>query len=211
MPMQSTETPPPAKQAPRIVVAMTGASGALYGVRLLESLRVLGAETHLVISKAGALSLRHELGMRVAQLQALADHAHPIGDVAASIASGSFQTQGMAVAPCSVKTLGEIASGITGNLISRAADVVLKERRRLVLMLRETPLHLGHIRCMAQVTEMGGVIFPPVPAFYTQPKTLADLVDHSVGRVLDLLGIESDLAERWEGRTQGGMRGGAAS
>lgn len=202
---QSTETPPPAKQARRIVVAMTGASGALYGVRLLEALRALGAETHLVISKAGALSLRHELGMRVAQLKTLADHAHPIGDVAASIASGSFQTQGMAVAPCSVKTLGEIASGISGNLISRAADVALKERRRLVLMLRETPLHLGHIRSMAQVTEMGGVIFPPVPAFYTQPKTLADLVDHSVGRVLDLLGIESDLVERWEGRTQGGM------
>ena len=205
MHMQSTETPPPAKQARRIVVAMTGASGALYGVRLLEALRALGVETHLVISKAGALSLRHELGMRVAQLKELADHAHPIGDVAASIASGSFQTQGMAVAPCSVKTLGEIASGISGNLISRAADVALKERRRLVLMLRETPLHLGHIRSMAQVTEMGGVIFPPVPAFYTQPKTLADLVDHSVGRVLDLLGIESDLVERWEGRTQGGM------
>ena len=205
MHMQSTETPPPAKQARRIVVAMTGASGALYGVRLLEALRALGAETHLVISKAGALSLRHELGMRVAQLKTLADHAHPIGDVAASIASGSFQTQGMAVAPCSVKTLGEIASGISGNLISRAADVALKERRRLVLMLRETPLHLGHIRSMAQVTEMGGVIFPPVPAFYTQPKTLADLVDHSVGRVLDLLGIESDLVERWEGRTQGGI------
>ena len=205
MHMQSTETPPPGKQARRIVVAMTGASGALYGVRLLEALRALGAETHLVISKAGALSLRHELGMRVAQLKTLADHAHPIGDVAASIASGSFQTQGMAVAPCSVKTLGEIASGISGNLISRAADVALKERRRLVLMLRETPLHLGHIRSMAQVTEMGGVIFPPVPAFYTQPKTLADLVDHSVGRVLDLLGIESDLVERWEGQTQSGM------
>lgn len=200
MTARQTEMQPSAKQVRRIVVAMTGASGAAYGLRLLEALGALSVETHLVVSKAGALSLRHELGMGIAQLKALADQTHPIGDVAASIASGSFQTQGMVVAPCSVKTLGEIASGVTGNLISRAADVALKERRRLVLMLRETPLHLGHIRAMAKVTEMGGLIFPPVPAFYARPKTLADMVDHSVGRVLDLLGIESDLVERWTGR-----------
>ena len=190
---------------PRIIVAITGASGAIYGIRLLEVLRSAGVKTHLVISKAGALALGYETDMTISQVKALADETHPIGDVGASIASGSFQTQGMVVAPCSVKTLSEIASGVTGNLISRAADVALKERRRVVLMLRETPLHLGHIRAMAQVTEMGGIIFPPVPAFYTRPKNIGELVDDSVGRVLELLGIETDILKRWQGEPLGGM------
>ena len=190
---------------PRIIVAITGASGAIYGIRLLEVLRSAGVKTHLVISKAGALALGYETDMTVSEVKALADETHPIGDVGASIASGSFQTQGMVVAPCSVKTLSEIASGVTGNLISRAADVALKERRRVVLMLRETPLHLGHIRAMAQVTEMGGIIFPPVPAFYTRPKNIGELVDHSVGRVLELLGIETGILKRWQGEPLGGM------
>ena len=189
----------------RIIVAITGASGAIYGIRLLEVLRSAGVKTHLVISKAGALALGYETDMTVSEVKALADETHPIGDVGASIASGSFQTQGMVVAPCSVKTLSEIASGVTGNLISRAADVALKERRRVVLMLRETPLHLGHIRAMAQVTEMGGIIFPPVPALYTRPKNIGELVDHSVGRVLELLGIETDILKRWQGEPLGGM------
>ena len=184
---------------------MTGASGAIYGIRLLEVLRTVGVRTHLIISKAGALALRYETDMTVSQVKALADETHAIGDIGASIASGSFQTRGMVVAPCSVKTMSEIASGVTGNLISRAADVALKERRRVVLMLRETPLHLGHIRAMAQVTEMGGVIFPPVPAFYVRPKTIAELVDHAIGRVLDLLNIETDLLERWQGEPHRGM------
>lgn len=188
-----------------VVVAMTGASGAIYGIRLLEVLRASGVRTHLVVSKAGALALRYETDMALSQVQALADETHPIGDVGASIASGSFQTRGMVVAPCSVKTMSEIASGVTGNLISRAADVALKERRRVVLILRETPLHLGHIRAMAQVTEMGAVVFPPVPAFYVRPKTIAELVDHSIGRVLDLLDIETDLLERWQGEPHRGM------
>ena len=190
---------------PRIIVAITGASGAIYGIRLLEVLRSAGVKTHLVISKAGALALGYETDTTVSEVKALADETHPIGDVGASIASGSFQTQGMVVAPCSVKTLSEIASGVTGNLISRAADVALKERRRVVLMLRETPLHLGHIRAMAQVTEMGGIIFPPVPAFYTRPKNIGELVDDSVGRVLELLGIETGILKRWQGGPLGGM------
>ena len=188
-----------------VVVAMTGASGAVYGIRLLEVLREVGVKTHLVVSKAGVMALDYETDMTIHQVKALADETHPIGDVGASIASGSFRTRGMVVAPCSVKTMSEIASGVTDNLISRAADVALKERRRLVLMLRETPLHLGHIRGMAQVTEMGGVIFPPVPAFYARPKTIAELVDHSIGRVLDLLGIETNLIERWQGEPHRGM------
>lgn len=188
-----------------VVVAMTGASGAVYGIRLLEVLRETGIKTHLVVSKAGVMALDYETDMTIHQVKELADETHPIGDVGASIASGSFRTRGMVVAPCSVKTMSEIASGVTDNLISRAADVALKERRRLVLMLRETPLHLGHIRGMAQVTEMGGVIFPPVPAFYARPKTIAELVDHSIGRVLDLLGIETDLIERWQGEPHRGM------
>ena len=188
-----------------VVVAMTGASGAIYGIRLLEVLRSAGIRTHLVVSKAGALALSYETDLALSEVQALADETHPIGDVGASIASGSFQTRGMVVAPCSVKTMSEIASGVTGNLISRAADVALKERRRVVLMLRETPLHLGHIRAMAQVTEMGGVVFPPVPAFYVRPKTIAELVDHSIGRVLDLLDIETDLLKRWQGEPHRGM------
>ena len=182
-----------------IVVAMTGASGAVYGIRMLEVLRSAGIKTHLIISKAGALALKYETDLSVSDLKPMADEFHGVGDVGASIASGSFRTLGMIIAPCSVKTMSEIASGVTGNLISRAADVALKERRRVVLMLRETPFHAGHIRSMAQVTEMGGVIFPPVPAFYVRPKTIEELVDHSIGRVLDLFDIETDILERWSG------------
>ena len=187
----------------QIVVAMTGASGAAYGIRLLEVLRSVDIRTHLIVSKAGALALKYETDKTVSELKPLADEFHGIGDIGASIASGSFQTLGMIVAPCSIKTMSEIACGVTGNLISRAADVALKERRRLVLMLRETPLHLGHIRSMAKVTEMGGVIFPPVPAFYARPKTIEDIVDHSIGRVLDLFDIETDVLERWSGEPPG--------
>ena len=182
-----------------IVVAMTGASGAVYGIRMLEVLRSAGIKTHLIISKAGGLALKYETDLSVSDLKPMADEFHGIADVGASIASGSFRTLGMIIAPCSVKTMSEIASGVTGNLISRAADVALKERRRVVLMLRETPFHAGHIRSMAQVTEMGGVIFPPVPAFYVRPKTIEELVDHSIGRVLDLFDIETDILERWSG------------
>jgi len=188
-----------------IVVAMTGASGAIYGIRLLEVLRAVGVRTHLIVSKAGGMALKYETDMAVGDLKSLADEVHSIKDVGASIASGSFRTLGMIVAPCSIKTMSEIATGVTGNLISRAADVALKERRKVVLMVRETPLHLGHIRSMAQVTEMGGVIFPPVPAFYAQPNSIEDLVDHSVGRVLDLFGIETDILKRWKGEPHKNM------
>ena len=184
----------------RIVVAMTGASGAIYGIRLLEVLRAAGVKTHLVISKPGVMALEYELGKSVSDIKPMADEFHAIQDVGASIASGSFQTLGMIVAPCSVNTMSEIATGVTGNLISRAADVALKERRRVVLMVRETPLHLGHIRSMKHVTEMGAVVFPPVPAFYTRPKSVEDIVDHSIGRVLDLFDIETDVLQRWEGK-----------
>ena len=194
-------SPLDADEGKGLIVAMTGASGAVYGIRLLEVLRTVGVHTHLIVSKAGAVALKYETDTTLPALRALADETHPIGDVGASIASGSFRTRGMVVAPCSVKTMSEIASGVTGNLISRAADVALKERRRLVLMLRETPLHLGHIRAMAQVTEMGGVIFPPVPAFYARPATLSEMIDHSIGRVLDLFDIEADLLARWRGRS----------
>ena len=189
----------------QLVVAITGASGAIYGIRMLEVLRSTGVKTHLIVSKAGAMALKYETDLSVSDLKARADVVHSIGDVGASIASGSFQTLGMVVAPCSIKTMSEIATGVTGNLISRAADVALKERRRVVLMLRETPLHAGHIRSMQKVTEMGGVIFPPVPAFYARPKSIEDLVDHSIGRVLDLFGIETDILERWQGEPHLGM------
>lgn len=185
----------------RVVVGITGASGVVYGIRLLEVLRELDIRTHLVISRAGEMTLAAETRFSARQVRALADEAHPMGDVGASIASGSFRTLGMIVAPCSMRSLSEIASGVTSTLLTRAADVCLKERRRLVLMVRETPLHLGHLRSMLAVTEMGGVIFPPVPAFYSKPTSLDDLVDQTVGRVLDLFGLDAKLGVRWHGHS----------
>lgn len=185
----------------RLIVAMTGATGAVYGVRLLEVLRELGGyETHLIVSSAGFINLRHELGMDRKTVHGLADVAHDVNDVAAAIASGAFKTEGMIVAPCSMKTLAAVAHGLSDNLIARAADVTLKERRRLLIVPRETPLNLAHIRNMAAVTEMGGIVFPPLPAFYGKAKTLEQLIDESVGRMLGLFGIdEIQLFEPWEG------------
>lgn len=186
--------------AKRLIVAITGASGAAYGVRLLQVLRETpGVQTHLVVSDAGLLNLQQELDMSRAQLEALAHVAHPVRDIGASIASGSFQADGMVVAPCSMHTLAAIALGLSDNLITRAADVMLKERRRLILMVRETPLHLAHLRHMTSVTEMGGIIFPPLPALYHRPPTIADMIDHTVSRVIDLLGVPHTLAPRWNG------------
>ena len=186
----------------RLIVAITGASGAVYGVRLLQLLReVPGMRTHLVVTPAGWMNIEHEMSLPRRDVEALADTVHAVRDVGASIASGSFQTDGMVVAPCSMRTLGSIAHGLSDNLVNRAADVALKERRRLVLMVRETPLNLAHLRNMTAVTEMGGMIFPPVPAFYNAPQTVQDLVDHTVGRVLDVLGIEQSVSPAWPGLT----------
>lgn len=188
-------------EKPRLIVAITGASGAVYGVRLLEHLRRSGAcETHLIMSASGVLTAAQELGLGRGQVEALADVVHSPKDIGATIASGSFGSAGMVIAPCSMKTLASIAHGLADNLVSRAADVVLKERRRLVLLARETPLNLAHLRNMTAVTEMGGIIFPPVPAFYARPATLDDIVDHTVGRALDLFSIpHAGLVRRWEG------------
>ena len=184
----------------RLVVAITGASGALYGVRMLETLRSIGGiETHLMISEAGVLSMHHELDMKRKDVEALADAVHNVRDVGACVASGSFQSEGMIIAPCSMKTLGSVAHGLCDNRITRAADVMLKERRRLVLMVRETPFNLAHLRNMTAVTEMGGVIFPPLPALYQRPQSVSEMVDHTVGRVLDLFAIEHALVPRWTG------------
>ena len=181
----------------RLIVGITGASGAIYGLKVLKALREIEIETHLVISRSGRITAAHELEVSVSELVKLADVVYRIDDIGAAISSGSFRTMGMIIAPCSVRTLGEIASGVTSSLLTRAADVVLKERRKLVLLVRETPFHLGHLRAMTQVTEMGAIVMPPLPAFYAKPKTLEDIVDHSVGRALDLLGIENHLVRRW--------------
>jgi flavin prenyltransferase len=184
----------------RLIVAITGATGAIYGVRLLETLRRLGGvESHLLISSAGWLNIQHELQLGKDDLHALADVVHSVRDVGASIASGSFATDGMIVAPCSMKTLASVAHGLSDNLIARAADVTLKERRRLVLMVRETPFNLAHLRNMTAVTEMGGIIFPPLPAFYHQPASLDDMVNDTVGRVLDLFALGPAIAPAWPG------------
>jgi 4-hydroxy-3-polyprenylbenzoate decarboxylase len=185
--------------ARRLIVAITGASGAIYGTRLLTHLRTAGIETHLVLSSAGVLNANGELGLRRADIERLADVVYPVNDLGASIASGSFECDGMAIAPCSVKTLAAVAHGFGDNLIARAADVCLKERRRLVLLVREAPLNLAHIRAMEAVTLMGGVIFPPVPAFYLRPASIEALVDCTLARVLDLFGIEHSIAPRWQG------------
>ena len=187
--------------APRkLIVAITGATGVIYGVRLLQALRALPeVHSHLLISEAGVLNLHQELDLNRKDVEALADVVHNVRDVGASIASGSFQSDGMIIAPCSMKTLAAVANGLSDNLITRAADVVLKERRRLVLMVRETPFNLAHLRNMTAVTEMGGIIFPPLPGFYHQPQSIQEMVDHTVGRVLDLFALPHQLTPRWNG------------
>ena len=184
----------------RVIVGISGASGAVYGARLLQALQDMpNVESHLVVSDAGWRNLRHELDMDRASVEALADVVHDLANVGASIASGSFAAHGMVVAPCSMRTLAAVAHGLADNLLTRAADVVLQERRRLVLMVRESPLHLVHLRNMATVTEMGGIVCPPMPAFYQRPTSVGEIVDHSVARVLDLLGLEHALAPQWQG------------
>ena len=189
--MHSTETK-------RLIVGISGASGIVFGVRVLQALRALDIETHLIMTRAAQVTLAHEMTMKVADVVALAAFTHRIDDIAACISSGSFKTIGMIIAPCSVRCLSELAAGVTSTLLTRAGDVVLKERRRLVLMVRETPLHLGHLRSMAAVTEMGAIVMPPVPAFYPWPKTMDDIIDHTVGRALDLFGLDTGIT-RWEG------------
>ncbi|OXE36078.1 MAG: 3-octaprenyl-4-hydroxybenzoate carboxy-lyase [Phenylobacterium zucineum] len=181
----------------RLVVGISGASGVAYGLRTLDACRDLGVETHLVLSKAAALTIAQEADLTVSQVQSRADVNYKVGDVGAAIASGSFRTLGMIIAPCSVRTMSEIASGVTSSLLTRAADVTLKERRHLALMVRETPLHLGHLRTMVKLSEMGAIMAPPLPAFYAKPTTLQDMVDQSVGRVLDLFGLSWNRVQRW--------------
>ena len=182
----------------RIVVGITGASGVIYGIRALELLAEAGVETHLVISKAAELTMTYETDVKASELRAKASCWYSVSDIGAAISSGSFRTMGMLIVPCSVRTMSEIATGITGTLISRAADVVLKERRRLVLGVRETPLHTGHLRTLLQLSEMGAVIAPIVPAFYSKPQSIADIVDHTVGRLLVLFDIDSGVVKRWK-------------
>ena len=195
----------------RLVVGLSGASGVAYGIRLLEALAELRIESHLVMSKAAEMTIGYETTLKPKQVASKADYAYAIGDIGAPVASGTFKTLGMVVAPCSVRTMSEIATGVTTTLLSRAADVTLKERRPLILMVRETPLHLGHLRTMTALAEMGAIILPPVPAFYAEPKTLSDLVDQMVARALDLLGYDWPLARRWgedlaKGRRKTGPR-----
>jgi flavin prenyltransferase len=200
----SAGAPATAAAPKRLVVAITGATGAIYGVRLLQVLRAApGVETHLLVSDAGVLNLHQELDMNRKDVEALAHVVHNVRDVGASIASGSFQSDGMIVAPCSMKTLAAIAHGYSDNLITRAADVVLKERRRLVLMVRETPFNLAHLRNMTAVTEMGGIIFPPLPGFYHRPQSIEQMIDHTIGRILDLFDLPHNLAPRWNGLDSG--------
>ncbi|HEV8464173.1 MAG TPA: UbiX family flavin prenyltransferase [Pseudolabrys sp.] len=187
---------------PPLLVGITGASGAIYGARLLELLRSCNVETHLIVSRAAQMTLAYETSLKLADVERMATVVYSNSDVGAACSSGSFPTRGMVIAPCSIKTMSEIATGMTANLISRAADVVLKERRRLVLMLREAPLHIGHIRSMATVTEAGGIIYPPVPAFYAQPKSIEDMVDHTLARVLDLFDIDTGKIRRWTGERE---------
>ena len=192
-----TQMSTPAKGHNHVIVGISGASGAAYGIRLLEALSGLELTSHLIMSKAGEMTIGYESKLTPRQVAAKADHAYAIGDIAAPIASGGFRTGGMIVAPCSVRTWSEIATGVTSNLLTRAADVTLKERRPLVLVVRETPLHLGHLRTLAQLSEMGAIIMPPVPAFYAEPKTLEDIVDQTVGRALDFLGYDWPHQRRW--------------
>ena len=192
-------TPPNYMVANRIIIGISGASGAVFGVEMLKALKQAGIQTHLVVTKSAQITLAHETDVSLPQLHALADQVYSVADMSASIASGSFKTRGMIVAPCSMRSLAEIANGNTTTLLTRAADVVLKERRRLVLMVRETPLHSVHLRNMLTLSDMGAIISPPVPAFYSKPESIADIVAHSVGRVLDLFEIEHALVKRWHG------------
>lgn len=182
-----------------LLIGITGASGVIYGIRMLEALRALGVESHVMISRSAEITLASETNLKLADLHKLADHVHPVADISAPPASGSFRTRGMVIAPCSVRTMSEIATGVTSSLLTRAADVTLKERRRLVLMVRETPLHTGHLRTMTTLSEMGAIIAPPVPAFYTNPASLDEMIDHTVGRVLDLFDLDHDGVKRWTG------------
>jgi 4-hydroxy-3-polyprenylbenzoate decarboxylase len=186
-------------QPRRLIVGITGASGAIYGVRLLQLLRPTKIETHLVMSRSAKITMTQEMDLGLTDVSALADVVHQVDNVGASISSGSFKTMGMVIAPCSMRSLAEIASGVTSSLLTRAADVVLKERRRLVLVVREAPLHLGHLRSMTAATEMGAIVYPPVPAFYARPQSIEQMVDHTLGRVLDLFDIESNAVNRWGG------------
>ncbi len=181
----------------RIIIGASGASGQIYALRALEALGAAGLETHFVMSKSAAMTLAYELDLSPADISAKADHSYAINDVGAPISSGSFKTVGMLIAPCSVRTMSEIATGVTSTLLTRAADVVLKERRRLVLMVRETPFHLGHLKTMTLLTEMGAIIAPPLPAFYAEPATVGDIVNQSIGRTLDLFGVDSEITKRW--------------
>ncbi len=189
----------PASMRRRLIVGITGASGAIYGVRLLQLLKETDVESHLVMSRSSKIALTQETNLKVSDVTALADVVHQPDNIGATISSGSFQTLGMVVAPCSMRSLAEIATGVTSSLLTRAADVVLKERRRLVLMVREAPLHLGHLRAMVTATEIGAIVYPPVPAFYTRPKTLEEMVDQTLGRVLDLFDIDGAVVDRWNG------------
>jgi flavin prenyltransferase len=198
--MKKTASPRSTKPTPaRLIVGISGASGVVYGIRILQVLQGSGIETHLVMSDSARLTLTSETALSLKQVEALASVVHNTKNIGATISSGSFKTMGMVVAPCSIRSLSEIAYGMTTTLLSRAADVVLKERRRLVLLVRETPLHVGHLRAMAQAAENGAVIMPPVPAFYAKPKSLDEMVNHTVGRCLDLFDIETGLVERWAG------------
>ena len=188
---------PQDKRHPRLVIGISGASGVIYGARLLMLLKDLPVETHLVVSRSAEMTLALETDLKPADLRARADVAYAIGDMAAPIASGSFRTMGMLVAPCSIRSMSEIATGVTTTLLTRAADVVLKERRRLVLAVRETPLHTGHLRTMAALSEMGAVIAPPVPALYAKPRSIDEMIDHSLGRLLDLFGLDTGTVRRW--------------
>jgi 4-hydroxy-3-polyprenylbenzoate decarboxylase len=188
-----------AKQTARLIVGISGASGTVYGVRLLEMLRDAEIETHLVMSKSAEMTLAYETDLKAKDVRALASVHYPNSDIGAAISSGSFPTMGMVIAPCSIRTMSEIACGVTASLLSRAADVVLKERRRLVLAVRETPLHVGHLRNMTTLAEIGAVVAPIVPAFYNRPKTVDDIINHTCGRLLDLFGIDTGMVKRWKG------------
>ena len=187
------------KSPRRLIIGISGASGTVYGIRMLELLRDTDIETHLVMSKSAEMTLAYETDLTGKDIRPLAKVNHPNSDIGASISSGSFHTMGMVVAPCSIKTMSEIASGVTSSLLSRAADVVLKEKRRLVLALRETPLHGGHLRTMTTLADIGAVIAPIVPAFYNRPKSVDDIVNHTCGRLLDLFGIDTGTVKRWKG------------
>ncbi len=188
-----------AKHPQRLIVGISGASGTVYGIRLLEILREAGIETHLVMSKSAEMTMAYETDLKAKDVRALAAVHYPNADIGAAISSGSFPTMGMVIAPCSIRTMSEIACGVTASLLSRAADVVLKERRRLVLAVRETPLHVGHLRSMLTLAEIGAVVSPIVPAFYNRPKTVDDIINHTCGRLLDLFGIDTGIVKRWKG------------